>query len=72
MKTFNKFIEEMASSRQEQPEKSALQKARERFAAKKAEAKEVKKELKSKSKEFGGRRFGKVKTRFTKQSGEKE
>ena len=71
MKTFNKFIEEMASSRQEQPEKSALQKARERFAAKKAEANEVKKELKSKSKEFGGRRFGKVKTRFTKQSGEK-
>ena len=42
MKSFNKFIEEMASSAfassEEQPQQTALQKAKEKFAAKKAAA----------------------------------
>jgi len=74
MKSFNKFIEEMASSAfasGEQPAKeTALQKAKDRFAAKKAAAADKVSELKDKAKQFGGRKFGKVKTKFTKQSGE--
>ena len=75
MKSFNKFIEEMASSAfasgEEQPQPTALQKAKEKFAAKKAAAVDKVSELKDKAKQFGGKRLGKVKTRFTKQSGEK-
>ena len=76
MKSFNKFIEEMASSAfasgEEQPQPTALQKAKAKFAAKKAAAADKVSELKDKAKQFGGRKFGKVKTRFTKQSGERE
>ena len=76
MKSFNKFIEEMASSAfassEEQPQPTALQKAKDKFAARKAAAADKVSELKDKTKRFGGRKFGKVKTRFTKQSGEKE
>ena len=75
MKSFNKFIEEMASSAfasgEEQPQPTALQKAKEKFAAKKAAAVDKVSELKDKAKQFGGKKLGKVKTRFTKQSGEK-
>ena len=75
MKSFNKFIEEMASSAfassEEQPQPTALQKAKDKFAAKKAAAADKVSELKDKAKRFGGKKFGKVKTRFTKQSGEK-
>ena len=76
MKSFNKFIEEMASSAfassEDQPQPTALQKAKEKFAAKKAAAADKVSELKDKAKQFGGKRLGKVKTRFTKQSGERE
>ena len=76
MKSFNKFIEEMASSAfassEEQPQPTALQKAKAKFAAKKAAAADKVSELKDKAKRFGGKKFGKVKTKFTKQSGEKE
>ena len=76
MKSFNKFIEEMASSAfassEEQPQPTALQKAKDKFAAKKAAAADKVSELKDKAKQFGGKKFGKVKTRFTKQSGERE
>ena len=75
MKSFNKFIEEMASSAfassEEQPQPTALQKAKEKFAAKKAAAADKVSELKDKAKQFGGKKLGKVKARFTKQSGEK-
>ncbi len=75
MKSFNKFIEEMASSAfasgEEQPQPTALQKAKEKFAAKKAVAADKVSELKDKAKQFGGKKLGKVKTRFTKQSGER-
>ena len=76
MKSFNKFIEEMASSAfassEDQPQPTALQKAKAKFAAKKAAAVDKVSELKDKAKQFGGKKFGKVKTRFTKQSGERE
>ena len=76
MKSFNKFIEEMASSAfassEEQPQPTALQKAKDKFAAKKSAAADKVSELKDKAKRFGGKKFGKVKTRFTKQSGERE
>ena len=75
MKSFNKFIEEMAASAfastEEQPQPTALQKAKEKFAAKKAAAVDKVSELKDKAKQFGGKKLGKVKTRFTKQSGER-
>ena len=75
MKSFNKFIEEMASSAfassEEQPQPTALQKAKEKFAAKKAAAADKVSELKDKAKQFGGKKLGKVKAKFTKQSGEK-
>ena len=75
MKSFNKFIEEMAASAfasgEEQPQPTALQKAKEKFAAKKAVAADKVSELKDKAKQFGGKKLGKVKTRFTKQSGER-
>lgn len=71
MKSFNKFIEEMASSafasNEDQPQQTALQKAKEKFAAKKAEASSKVSELKDKAKQFSGKKFGKVKTKFTKQ-----
>tara|TARA_R100000734_G_C3280901_1_gene74534 strand:+ start:433 stop:678 length:246 start_codon:yes stop_codon:yes gene_type:complete len=74
MKSFNKFIEEMAASAfasgEEQPQPTALQKAKEKFAAKKAAAADKVSELKDKAKQFGGKKLGKVKTKFTKQSGE--
>ena len=74
MKSFNKFIEEMAASAfasgEEQPQPTALQKAKEKFAAKKAAAVDKVSELKDKAKQFGGKKLGKVKTKFTKQSGE--
>ena len=76
MKSFNKFIEEMAASAfasgEDQPQPTALQKAKEKFAAKKAAAVDKVSELKDKAKQFGGKKLGKVKTRFTKQSGEQE
>ena len=76
MKSFNKFIEEMASSAfassEDQPQPTALQKAKAKFAARKAAAADKVSELKDKAKRFGGKKFGKVKTRFTKQSGEQE
>ena len=75
MKSFNRFIEEMASSAfassEDQPQPTALQKAKEKFAAKKAAAVDKVSELKDKAKQFGGKKLGKVKTRFTKQSGER-
>ena len=75
MKSFNKFIEEMASSAfassEEQPQPTALQKAKDKFAAKKAAAADKVSELKDKAKQFGGKKLGKVKAKFTKQSGEK-
>ena len=75
MKSFNKFIEEMASSAfassEEQPQPTALQKAKQKFAAKKAAAADKVSELKDKAKQFGGKKLGKVKAKFTKQSGEK-
>tara|TARA_R100000322_G_C5351184_1_gene168389 strand:+ start:65 stop:310 length:246 start_codon:yes stop_codon:yes gene_type:complete len=75
MKSFNKFIEEMAASAfasgEDQPQPTALQKAKEKFAAKKAAAVDKVSELKDKAKQFGGKKLGKVKTRFTKQSGER-
>ena len=76
MMSFNKFIDEMASSAfassEEQPQPTALQKAKDKFAAKKAAAADKVSEPKDKAKRFGGKKFGKVKTRFTKQSGERE
>ena len=48
-----------------------FQKAKEKFAAKKAAAVDKVSELKDKAKQFGGKNLGKVKTRFTKQSGER-
>ena len=75
MKSFNKFIEEMASSAfassEEQPQPTALQKAKDKFAAKKAAAADKVSQLKDKAKQFGGKKLGKVKAKFTKQSGEK-
>ena len=75
MKSLNKFIEDMAASAfasgEEQPQPTALQKAKEKFAAKKAAAVDKVSELKDKAKQFGGKKLGKVKTRFTKQSGER-
>ena len=75
MKSFNKFIEEMASSAfassEDQPQPTALQKAKDKFAAKKAAAANKVSELKDKAKQFGGKKLGKVKAKFTKQSGEK-
>ena len=75
MKSFNKFIEEMAASAfasgEDQPQPTALQKAKEKFAAKKAAAVDKVSELKDKAKQFGGKKLGKVKTRFTNQSGER-
>ena len=75
MKSFNKFIEEMASSAfassEDQPQPTALQKAKAKFAAKKAAAVDKVSELKDKAKQFGGKKLGKVKAKFTKQSGEK-
>ena len=75
MKSFNKFIEEMASSafasNEAPPQPTALQKAKEKFAAKKAAATDKVSELKDKAKQFGGKKLGKVKAKFTKQSGEK-
>ena len=71
MKSFNKFIEEMASSAfasgEEQPQPTALQKAKEKFDAKKSSAVDKVRALKDKAKEFSGKRFGKVKPKFTKQ-----
>ena len=71
MKSFNKFIEEMASSAfasGEQPAKeTALQKAKDKFAAKKAAASDKVSDLKNKAKEFGTRKFTKIKPKFTKQ-----
>ena len=76
MKSFNKFIEEMASSAfassEEQPQPTALQKAKDKFAAKKAAAADKVSELKDKAKRFGGKKFTKMKPKFTKQSGEQE
>tara|TARA_B100001564_G_scaffold219169_1_gene184620 strand:+ start:243 stop:488 length:246 start_codon:yes stop_codon:yes gene_type:complete len=76
MKSFNKFIEEMASSafasNEDQPQPTALQKAKDKFAAKKSAAADKVSQLKDKAKQFGGKRFGKVKAKFTKQSGEQE
>ncbi len=76
MKSFNKFIEEMAASAfassEEQPQPTALQKAKEKFAAKKAAAADKVSELKDKAKRFGGKKFTKMKPKFTKQSGEQE
>ena len=75
MKSVNKFIEEMASSafasNEDQPQPTALQKAKEKFAAKKAAAVDKVSELKDKAKQCGGKKLGKVKTRFPKQSGER-
>ena len=51
---------------------TGLQKAKAKFAAKKAAAADKVSELKDKAKQFGGKKFGKVKTKFTKQSGEQE
>jgi len=48
-----------------------IPKAKEKFAAKKAAAVDKVSELKDKAKQFGGKKLGKVKTRFTKQSGER-
>lgn len=59
------------ASNEEQPQPTALQKAKEKFAAKKAAAVDKVSELKDKAKQFGGKKLGKVKTRFTKQSGER-
>tara|TARA_B100001778_G_C18477531_1_gene578736 strand:+ start:83 stop:328 length:246 start_codon:yes stop_codon:yes gene_type:complete len=74
MKSFNKFIEEMASSAfssgEEQPQPTALQKAKDKFATNKAAAVDKVSALKDKAKQFGGKKFGKVKAKFTKQSGE--
>tara|TARA_B100001093_G_scaffold67898_1_gene57992 strand:- start:976 stop:1221 length:246 start_codon:yes stop_codon:yes gene_type:complete len=76
MKSFNKFIEEMASSafssNEDQPQPTALQKAKEKFAAKKSAASDKVSALKDKAKQFGGKKFGKVKAKFTDQSGEKK
>ena len=76
MKSFNKFIEEMASSAfassEEQPQPTALQKAKDKFAAKKAAAADKVSELKDKAKRFGGKKFTKMKPKFTKQSGDQE
>ena len=76
MKSFNKFIEEMASSAfassEEQPQPTALQKAKDKFAAKKSAAADKVSELKDKAKRFGGKKFTKMKPKFTKQSGEQE
>ena len=76
MKSFNKFIEEMASSAfesgEDESQPSALQKAKEKFSAKKAAAADQVSKLKDKAKSFGGVKLGKVKTKFTKQSGEQE
>ena len=76
MKSFNKFIEEMASSAfassEEQPQPPALQKAKDKFAAKKSAAADKVSELKDKAKRFGGKKFTKMKPKFTKQSGEQE
>ena len=44
---------------------------KEKFAAKKAAATDKVSELKDKAKQFGGKKLGKVKAKFTKQSGEK-
>ena len=82
MKSFNKFIEEMAfsvfesnesdnGSNEDESQPSALQKAKEKFSAKKAAAADQVSKLKDKAKSFGGVKLGKVKTKFTKQSGEK-
>ena len=76
MKSFNKFIEEMASSAfassEEHPQPTALQKAKDKFAAKKSAAADKVSELKDKAKRFGGKKFTKMKPKFTKQSGEQE
>ena len=76
MKSFNKFIEEMASSafasNEDQPEKTALQKAKDKFSASKSAAAEKASEIKAKSKQFGGRVFKKIKPKFTSQSGERQ
>ena len=76
MKSFNKFIEEMASSAfassEAQPQPTALQKAKDKFAAKKSAAADKVSELKDKAKRFGGKKFTKMKPKFTKQSGEQE
>ena len=76
MKSFNKFIEEMASSafasNEDQPQQTALQKAKDKFAAKKSAAADKVSELQDKAKQFGGKKFGKVKAKFTDQSGEKK
>ena len=79
MKSFNKFIEEMAfsvfesnESNEDESQSSALQRAKERFAKRKEDAKDRIEKLKSKAKtSFSGVKFGKQKTTFTKQSGEK-
>ena len=83
MKSFNKFIEEMAfsvfesnesdnGSNEDESQSSALQRAKERFAKRREDAKDRIEKLKSKAKtSFKGVKFGKQRTRFTKQSGEK-
>ena len=60
------------ADKEDQPQPTALQKAKAKFAAKKAAAADKVSELKDKAKQFGGKKFGKVKVKFTDQSGEQK
>ena len=67
MKSFDKFIEEMATSVEKDGEPTALDKAKSVFAKNREQAAANAQANKEKSKTFGGAKFGKVKTKFTKQ-----
>tara|TARA_R100000231_G_C5314981_1_gene161634 strand:+ start:81 stop:299 length:219 start_codon:yes stop_codon:yes gene_type:complete len=72
MKSFDKFIEEMAASVEKDDEPTALDKAKSIFAKNREQAAANAKASKEKSKSFGGVRLNQHKTKFTSQSGERQ
>jgi len=67
MKSFDKFIEEMAASVEQDGEPTALDKAKSIFAKNKEQAAANAQANKEKSKSFGGVKLNQHKARFTKQ-----
>ena len=67
MKSFSKFIEEMAASVEKDDESSALDKAKSIFVRNKEKAAAVAKANKEKSKTFGGAKFRKITPKFVRQ-----
>jgi len=67
MKSFNKFIEEMAASVEKDGESSALDKAKSIFAKNREKSAADAQANREKSKTFGGAKFKKIVPKFTRQ-----